>query len=153
MTNRQQEYGDSTIAMSTVNLLIATGGPLPDDAILEQLRELQHPVLEAAQLNRALERLVEIKLIRSTPLGYVQTDDQRRLIIQRSLDDVVVDDDGVIQGGWSGWMRRERAGRLSLVFPNETRGVENAKGNSGLGAGVHTVRVHVRGDERGSGRG
>ena len=112
----REVYGDSTIAMSAHNLLIVTGGPLQPASIIEQLRRLQHPTLRPAQLDRALGRLVELGLVSVTDLGYAATDRMRRLIVARCLDDVVENDDGTVNGGWTGWMRREPNGGVSPVF-------------------------------------
>jgi hypothetical protein len=99
--------------------MTVTGGPLSIESILAQLVELQHPQLEMPQLVRALKALKQRGLAKPTSLGWVQTDQQRRLIVSRNLEDVRVEDDGSISGGWTGWMRREQRGVLSPVFSKE----------------------------------
>ncbi len=101
-------YGTSTIAFSLYNLLALRGEASSVDEMLDDLEMIQHPLLELPQLNRALDRLEEKKLVIRDGDDYRVIDRRRRVIVERDLLDAAVDPEtGELVGGWNGWMVRD----------------------------------------------
>lgn len=116
MSEKKPVYGTSTIAMSCNNLLAVLKRPLDLQFIHMELKRLQHPGLDVKQVKEALTELHRRGMLRQVePYGFMLTDPLCRLIVRRSIDDVMVEDDGSVSGGWTGWMRLEEGGKLSLI--------------------------------------
>jgi hypothetical protein len=96
----------STIAMSVYNYTARSGRFITDDR-LEEVRDylarLQHPELDIETVRNAVAQLVERKLLVNSPNGFDVADHERRIVVGRNREDVSVEDDGTIQGGWDGW--------------------------------------------------
>jgi len=109
----------STIAMSAYNVMAVTGGDGVDKVdLLQRLITLQHPDLGLEQLENALDSLTERNLIKEADSRFKVKDAKRRVIVNRSLKDVEVDEDGNVSGGWTGWKIKDHA--LGLI-PIESR--------------------------------
>ncbi len=108
MKKQVEPYGTSTIAFSLYNLLALRGEASSVDEMLDDLKMIQHPLLELPQLSRALDRLEEKKLVVRDGAVYRIADKRRRVIVERDLSDAAVDPEtGELVGGWNDWMMRD----------------------------------------------
>jgi len=106
--------------MTIYNLIAVAGCPLSSAVLFDRCVMVQLPGLSQDDFDAGLQATVKRKRVvqetSATDVMYDIADKKRRIVSQRDRSDAAkVDDDGVMLGGWNGWMLRDARGALSAL--------------------------------------
>ena len=101
-----QEFSDSTIGMSAYNVLcMHNGRTMQLDVILLVIKNMQHAYLEDVQLQRAMNKLIELRrIMRNADGSYQIVAKEGLFVIARDKSDY---NEQTMTGGWNGWMVKD----------------------------------------------
>lgn len=110
----KETFADSTVAMSTYNILCKMGMTKDPLDLLPSIQESALRGLKKKRLQSVVKLMIKKGMIVKRSDGFYPADPQRKMMVIRDRDDAYVDNRGKIQGGWEGW---KTVGQLGELIP------------------------------------